>query len=156
MNYLDSPHLKRVFDFDILHMEWNTALYTLVLILIVMYFLNTLLFKPILRTLENRAKTEADLKKSVEDKSREVEQMTAAYEKQLENAREEVARVRSESHKDIQQAVEAILSKAREQAKGDFDKAMDEMRKEVDQARVELSESAKALAEQTANRILGA
>ena len=40
MDYKASPHLVRIFDFDVLHMELNTPLYILALVLVVMFLLN--------------------------------------------------------------------------------------------------------------------
>lgn len=156
MNYLESTYLARIFDFGILHMELNTFLYTLSLILVVMFFLNKLLFQPVLRTLENRGKLESSLGKSTEDRHKEIERMTEAYQESLVKVREEVAKVRAESHKAIQTEVEGILSQARNEAQADFDKAMEDLNQQMETVRGELSATAQALAEQATNRIMGA
>ena len=59
MNFRDSDHLIPIFDFDILNMQLNTPLFILALVLFVMFFMNKLLFQPVLKALSVRAREHA-------------------------------------------------------------------------------------------------
>jgi len=153
MNYKDSPHLVKIFDFDILHMELNTPLFILVLVLVVMFFMNKWLFRPVLRTLDNRAAHEKSLGDAVAGHRKEIDRLTAEYEASLVRVRGEVAQVRQDTHREIQQQVGAILEEARATAKGEFDTAMEALQGEVEQARRELGAKTQSLADQLTNRV---
>lgn len=156
MNYKDSPHLVKVFDFDVLHMELNTFLYMLVLVVVVLFFLHRLLFKPVLRTLEARAQLKESLLAEARGHREEIERLGAEYESRLATVREEVAQVRAEAMREAQAEVSAILEQARAEAQAAFQAAMTELQNEVQQARTALGEASRRLAEQTTNRILQA
>jgi F-type H+-transporting ATPase subunit b len=156
MDYKASPHLIEIFDFDILHMELNTALYILVLVLVVMYFLNRLLFRPVLRTLDNRAKLRESLEEAAKAHRDEIARLTQDYEARLAEVLAEVARVRQESSRQSHGEVDAILSRAREEAQADYQAAMEDLRLQVEAAKRELGDASRRLAEQTTNRILQA
>lgn len=44
----------KIIDLGIITLEWPTALFTLVVFLVVIYLMNELLFKPVINNLENR------------------------------------------------------------------------------------------------------
>ena len=46
--------IGEVFNFGVLHLEWPTALFIFVVFILTMLILNTLLFKPVLRSVEGR------------------------------------------------------------------------------------------------------
>jgi F-type H+-transporting ATPase subunit b len=156
MDYKSSPHLIEVFDFDILHMELNTALYILVLVLVVMFFLNKLLFQPVLRTLDNRSRLKENLRGQETERLAAITRLAEEYEARLADVRAEVARVRAESHRATQAEVTAILEQAREAAQAEFRTALDDLQEQVTAAKRELGEASRRLAEQTTNRILQA
>ena len=156
MNYKDSPYLVEVFDFDILHMQLNTPLYIFVLVVVVLFLLNRLLFKPVLRTLDNRAQLAGKLESTVAGSQAEVAKLAQDYEAKLVGVREEVARVRQETMRQAQSEVAGILEKARAEAQAEFQAAMTELRTEVQQAKTALGDASQRLAEKTTNRILQA
>jgi F-type H+-transporting ATPase subunit b len=156
MDYKASPHLIRIFDFDVLHMELNTPLYTLVLVLVVMFLMNKLLFRPVLRTLANRSKLLKSLEEAAARSRDQMGQLVRDYEAKLAEVRAEVARVRAESTRATRAEVDAILEQAHGQAQADFQAALGDLRKQVESARGELGTAAQRLAELTTNRILQA
>jgi F0F1-type ATP synthase membrane subunit b/b' len=155
MNYQASPHLIRVFDFQILHMELNTVLFILGLVLIVMFFLNRLLFRPVLRTLDNRAHLMSSLRDKSTQYRQEIERLALTYQENLAQVRQEVARVRAETQKEIQQSVNQILSQARQEAQASAERALQDLERQIAQARSQLPVIGRALAEQATRRILG-
>ena len=156
MDYKASEYLITLFDFNIVHMELNTALFVFVLVLLVMFSLNRLLFRPVLRTLDNRkAHTDQLAENALKDRQ-EIERLIETYTESLERVRGEVAQVRSETRKETQQAVEAILGKARAEAQAELQQALAELEREVSETREALQRSARELADQAAKRILAA
>ena len=113
MDFKASKHLIPIFDYDILHMQVNTPLFILLLVLVVMFCLNKLLFQPVLKTLDRRAGVLSKLAGEAESRKAEVERLTQSYEADLAKARMEVAEVRQLAHMEAERAAEAILAQAR-------------------------------------------
>lgn len=154
MNYKASPHLIEIFDFDILHLELNTLVYIFVLLMVVMFFLNRLLFRPMLRTLDNRSSHLNRLGETVEKHRAEIARLTVDYEASLARVRSEVAQVRQESNKEIQAEVARLLDDARGAAQAEFENAINDLRAQTDKAREDLKSSTRQLAEQISQRLV--
>lgn len=155
MDYQQSPYLIEIFDFQLLHMELNTPLFMLVVVLVVVYFMNRWLFRPVMRTLDNRDGLLAQLQQSAEASRGEVRRMSEQYEQDLQRVRAEVSQVRGEAHAQAQREVAEIVGQARQQGRDEHAQAMRDMEGQVEQVRAELGEQARTLAEQATNRILG-
>jgi F-type H+-transporting ATPase subunit b len=156
MDYTASPHLIRIFDFGVLHMEVNTPLYILVLVVVTMVLMHLLLFRPVLRTMDNRARLLQTLQASTTDARDRIEQLTRDYEAKLAEVRAEVARVRAESGRQTRADVDAVIEQAHQEAQAEYQAALADLRQQVEAAQRELSTASQRLAEQTTNRILQA
>ena len=154
MNYKASEHLIPIFDFDILHMQVNTPLFILALVLIVMFFMNRWLFKPVLATLDRREEHLAAMARKAEDLRAQIARLSASYEADLAKARAEVASVREQAHQQARQATEAIVGKAKEEANESLRKALEELSQDVVRVKADLMKSAQQLATAAANRVL--
>lgn len=144
----------KVFDFGLLHMEVNTPLFILVLVLVLMFALNFLLFRPVLRTLDNRKAQAATQNEAAEGAAAEITRLADQYEADLTQMRGEVAQVRQEGHQAAQAEVARILSQAREAAQADFEGAMVELRQQIVEAGAELEAAAAGLAGQISQRLV--
>ena len=156
MNFRDSDHLIPIFDFDILNMQLNTPLFILALVLCVMFFMNRLLFQPVLKALEERGSYLAGLSEGAAGQKAEFQRLTEEYEQKLDKVKEEVASVRQEARKEAQEAIDGILYKARQEADAELRQALSELDREVEQAKSDLQQAAGGLAEKAANQILNA
>jgi F-type H+-transporting ATPase subunit b len=156
MDYKASPHLIRIFDLDLLHIELNTALFVLALVLVLMVALNRLLFRPVLRTLDNRVKLVKSLQEAAAGQREQMDVLAKQYEARLAAVRAEVARVRQESSRETVAQVEVILGQARKEAQADLQAALTDLNAQVQAAKQELGEAARRLADQTTQRILQA
>ncbi|MCZ6844030.1 MAG: ATP synthase F0 subunit B [SAR324 cluster bacterium] len=156
MDFRASEFLIPIFDFDILNMQVNTPLFILALLLLVMFSMNKLLFQPVLKTLDARSAYLSGLNEDVAREKGEIQRLVEDYEQKLEQALAQVAQLRQEARKETQEAVDAIIYKARQEADAELRRALSELEQEVEQAKAELGRAAGGLAEQTANRILSA
>ena len=144
----------KVFDFGLLHMEVNTPLFILALVLVLMFALNFLLFRPVLRTLDNRKAHAAAQNGAAESAAAEIDRLAGQYETDLAHMRSEVAQVRQEGHQAAQAEGSRILSLAREAAQADFEAAIAELRQQIGEAGAELEAAATGLAEQISQRLI--
>jgi F0F1-type ATP synthase membrane subunit b/b' len=142
-------HAFDIFDFQILHLQLNTPLFILALVLVLMASLHWLLFRPVLRTLDGRQR---ELERLTEDTEREKAKLAALveqYKRDLDRVRGEVERVRQQGHGAAQQAQEQVLEQARQDAAR-------HLQQDVRQARATMGRIATSLAEQTTQRMLSA
>ena len=156
MNFRDSEHLIPIFDFDLLNLQLNTPLFVFAVVLVVMFCMNKLLFQPVLRTLEERRSYLNGLIETAQANREGIEKLAETYEENLEKVRAEVAQVRADARRENQEAIGAVLYKARQEADQEFRAALAELEKEVARAREALARTARDLAEKTANQVLSA
>lgn len=156
MDYRSSEFYRNIFDYDILFMDINTPLYIFVLVLIVMFFMQKLLFKPIQRTMDAREAHMDALHQRTRQHHAEIEQLTKDYNDRLDEVRSEVARVRQEARREAERTVAGILDRARQQIDADTKSAMADLELQVTQTRSELSQRATSLADEAITRVLGA
>jgi F-type H+-transporting ATPase subunit b len=149
-------HAFEVFDFQILHLQLNTPLFILALILIVMVCVNILLFRPVLRTLDGRRGELDRLANETAGQKAELAALTDRYKRDLDRVRGEVETVRQEAHAASQKAQEQVLEQARQDADRELQSALAVLRDEVAQARAQRERTVRQLASQTADRMLSA
>ena len=154
MDYQASEHLIPIFDFGVLHLELNTALFILVLVLVVMYAMNRLLFQPVLRTLDNRAASMEQIREATARHAGEVEQLEKNYEARLAKVREEVLQFRNEARREAQAEVAAILDEAREASGRDLESSLSGLEEELKALRGELFAGVEGLSERITQRVL--
>jgi len=136
-----SARVGEIFDFGMLHLEWPTALFILVIFLLTMFVLNALLFQPILKTLESRQKDLDQNKKETEDLARSIEKSDQDYQAKLAEMREEIQSSR-------QNAIDEALANAKqivEQAKENINQKLADAEKELDQERQSALDQAASL-----------
>jgi F-type H+-transporting ATPase subunit b len=106
-----------VFNFGLLHLEWTTALFVFIVFIITMIALNTLLFKPILRTLEGRQagidKNNDNVKgvnETVELSEKDYQVKLAEVNQKIHSARLEALNIAKEEANKILEQVKASTS----------------------------------------------
>jgi F-type H+-transporting ATPase subunit b len=149
-------HAFDIFDFQILHLQLNTPLFILALILVLMVCMNLLLFRPVLRTLDGRQREFERLGNEATAQKAELAGLTGQYRVDLDRVRGEVETVRQQAHAASHQAQGRVLEQARQDADKELQAALAALRSEVGQARSQLERTARQLAAQTANRLLSA
>jgi F-type H+-transporting ATPase subunit b len=136
-----SARIGEIFNFGMLHLEWPTALFILVVFLLTMIVLNTLLFKPILRTLEAR--------QSVFNKSKnEAKSLAQTIDKSEKDYQAKLAEMRESVQKSRQEAVDEALRYANQkvdQAKASVVKQLEIAEKELETERKEALAQAASL-----------
>ncbi len=123
------PPAGEVFNFGLLHLEWTSALFVFVVFVITMFFLNILLFKPILRTLDARkAKLDANDDK-VKGLNSTIESSEKDYKAKLSDVNEKIRLARQEALVSAKEEASKIL----EQVKASTSKKLDAAEKEITQ-----------------------
>ena len=124
-----TARIGEVFNYGILHLEWTTALFIVVVFFITMIILHNLLFRPILRTLEAREAETGKNDNRTEKSFKELELLQSDYESKLVVIREQ-----------IQQERQSALNEALEKANQIVETARTAITKEIEEAEGALAE----------------
>jgi len=139
----------QVFDFGLLHLEWTTALFILVVFVITMFLLNTLLFKPIIRTLEARQAGIDKNKDKVKGVNETVESSEKNYQEKLAEVNAKIQAARLEALKIAKEAANKIL----EQVKASTSEKLDAAGKELADDQKKAMENVAGLSDELAQII---
>lgn len=143
-----------VMDYGLLHIQLATPIVTLLIILVVYRALNSLLFQPVLRTIEQREKFVEDRRSRVASLTVEIEELSQQLERRVHDARAEVAHVMNEAYEQSHlQREEAILHQ-RKVLEQEIHSAHERLVAETEQARTTLQQLTEELSEQTVSRLL--
>lgn len=132
-----------------------TLLVQLVAFLLLLVFMNVLLFKPLLRLLEARKGRVEGTLAAARQLEQETQRLVAEYEAKLQEAREQAA---SEREQLLQQAVsqtQVMLRDAAAEAEARLDEGRRAIARDVADAQVELRRQAEELAREIAQKLLG-
>ena len=87
-------------DYGLLHLQLATPFAVMIVLLIMIYALNKLLFQPVLRTLDNRNDAIDKSQQSVIQVSEEVERLKLEFQQKLDAIRTEAIHIRNTEHKE--------------------------------------------------------
>ncbi len=105
-----------VFNFGLLHLEWTTALFVFFVFIITMILLNSLLFKPILRTLEARQAGIDENDNKVKGVNETVESSEKDYQVKLAEVNEKIQTARLEALKSAKEEANKIYEQVKASA----------------------------------------
>ena len=87
-------------DYGLLHLQLATPFAVMIVLFIMIYALNKLLFKPVLRTLDNRSDAIAKSQQSVIQVTEEVERLKQEFQQKLDALRTEALHIRNSAHEE--------------------------------------------------------
>ena len=141
-------------DYGLLHFQLATPIVTLVIIFIVYRSLNSFLFQPVLRTVEQREKFVQDRRDRVADLTKEIETLGHQLDQKLQVARSDVAHVMNEAYEQSHKQREETILKQRDLLEKEARSAHERLISETDQARATLQQLTEELSERTVDRLL--
>jgi F-type H+-transporting ATPase subunit b len=116
---------------------------------------NALVFKPLLRVLDERDARIAGTRTKAERLEQEAAAILARYEQAVREAREEGERGRRSLLTEVRAEVQREIAAARREAEGRLESARGEIAASLDSARAALRGQAQDLASQAASQVLG-
>lgn len=149
-----SARIGEVFNFGMLHFEWPTALFILVVFVVTMIVLNTLLFKPILRTLEARQSQIDNNLKQTDELAASIEKSECDYETQLADVREKIQQTRQSALDEAMEKSKQIIGETKESIADKLAEAGTELNKERENALKEAASLTEGLAQLIKTKLL--
>lgn len=130
------------------------AVPTLILVVLLHFYLKSVFFKPIARVLQERYEATEGARKLAEQSMERAAAKTAEYEAALRAARAEAYLAQEQLHKELQDKHAAEMLAARQRAEETVKRAKADLAKDVEAARQNLSRDAEVLADQITETIL--
>ena len=118
-------------DYGLLHLQLATPFAVLIVLFIMIYALNKLLFQPVLRTLDNRTEAIAKSEQNVIQVSEEVESLKQDFQKKLDAVRMEALHLRNTGHEEGLAERESMILEERKTLENEIEKNVAELREEI-------------------------
>lgn len=123
--------------------------------LLLLWFLNSFIFKPVLRAVEERERRIAELEDEARRAAGKSEKALAEYEKMIAETRREAAGIVGSARAEAQDASSRIIEEARLRFNEEIEKAVESVNAEVEAASRTLKKQIGDLAVSLAGKILG-
>ena len=118
-------------DYGLLHLQLATPFAVLIVLFIMIYALNKLLFQPVLRTLDNRTDAIAKSEETVIQVSEEVESLKQDFQKKLDAVRLEALHLRNTGHEEGLAERESMILEERKTLENEIEKNIAELEGEI-------------------------
>ena len=118
-------------DYGLLHLHLATPFAVLIVLFIMIYALNKLLFQPVLRTLDNRTDAIAKSEQTVIQVSEEVESLKQDFQKKLDAVRMEALHLRNTGHEEGLAERESMILEERKTLENEIEKNIAELEGEI-------------------------
>ena len=132
-----------------------TALWVIALLMICVFVLNTLIFKPILAMSESRAKAVRDARELAASAAQKAAEASATFDRTLASARAEVYGQMDEARRTAMAKRAAVMAETKQETERDLHAATTRLADQAAAARTSLERDAAALAGDIVGRVLG-
>jgi F-type H+-transporting ATPase subunit b len=139
-----------------LELASDTAIWSLVIFLLVFGILGKFAFKPIAKALDEREANIADKIASAQRTNDEAKEILQLYQDKLDKSKEEVREILETARKDAERAAGEIIAKARENSVQERERAMKEIEGATTFALQKIAERSATLATNLAGKIIHA
>jgi len=123
--------------------------------LLLMFILNKILYKPILKILEEREKKINDGQQEVKDLAAQGNKLVATYNEKLQAAKVEAMASKANARKQAIEQVNAVIQEARVKAEQEILQVRQRVASEIEAAKKELEPELASMAATIAEQVLG-
>ena len=141
-------------DYGLLHLQLATPFAVMIVLIIMIYALNKLLFQPVLRTLDNRSDAIAKSQQSVIQVTEEVERLKQEFQQKLDALRTEALHIRNSAHQESIVERESMILKERQTLENELEKNIAELKGEIKSAKTFFSKLNKELSTSIRRQLL--
>ena len=122
-------------DYGLLHLQLATPFAVMIVLFIMIFALNKLLFQPVLRTLDNRNNAIVKSEQSIIQISEEVESLKQDFQRKLDEVRLEALHLRNTGHEEGLAERESMILKERQTLENELEKNIEELKGEIKSAK---------------------
>ena len=141
-------------DYGLLHLQLATPFAVMIVLFIMIYALNKLLFQPVLRTLDNRSDAIAKSQQSVIEVTEEVESLKQEFQQKLDALRTEALNIRNSAHEESIVERESMILEERQSLENELEKNITELEGEIKSTKTIFSKLNKELSKSISKQLL--
>ena len=141
-------------DYGLLHLHLATPFAVMIVLFIIIYSLNKLLFQPVLRTLDNRSDAIAKSHQSVIQVTEEVERLKQEFQQKLDALRTEALHIRNSAHEESIVERESMILEERQTLENELEKNIAELEGEIKSTKTIFSKLNKELSKSISKQLL--
>ena len=141
-------------DYGLLHLQLATPFAVMIVLFIMIYALNKLLFQPVLRTLDSRSEAVAKSQQSVVQVSEEVESLKQEFQQKLDAVRTEALHLRNTEHEEGLAERELMIQEERQTLENELEKNIAELKGEIKSTKTFFSKLNKELSASISKQLL--
>ena len=141
-------------DYGLLHLQLATPFAVMVVLFIMIYALNKLLFQPVLRTLDNRSDAITKSQQSVIQVTEEVESLKQEFQQKLDALRTEALHIRNSAHEESIVERESLILEERQTLENELEKNIAELEREIKSTKTIFSKLNKELSSSISKQLL--
>ena len=141
-------------DYGLLHLQLATPFAVMIVLFVMIYALNKLLFQPVLRTLDNRSDAIAKSQQSVIEVTEEVENLRQEFQQKLDALRTEALHIRNSAHEESIVERESMILKERKTLENELEKNIAELEGEIKSTKTVFSKLNKELSKSISKQLL--
>lgn len=131
-----------------------TIIFTWANLLLLLFILKKLLFKPVTNILAQRENEVGEMYKKAEEAQKNAEEMESEYTKKLSAAKEEASKIMKEAAREATLKGEAIISEAQKKAQATMEKAEKQIEQEKKAAVSEIKNDIASIAISVAEKVI--
>ncbi len=133
----------------------NTLFIQAVLFLVLIYILNVLLYRPVLKVLQDRSQRLADLDGDALSAEKEIEEKLAEYRARIDEAKSEGNLLRADLKKEGVDEEAELLTAANKEAQASIDAARGRIAKEMESALESMAKVTKDMGKSICEKVVG-
>ena len=141
-------------DYGLLHLQLATPFAVMIVLIIMIYSLNKLLFQPVLRTLDNRSDAITKSQQSVIQVSEEIESLKQEFQQKLDAVRTEALHLRNTEHEEGITERESMILEERQTLENVLEKNILELGGEIKSTKTIFSKLNKELSSSIRRQLL--
>ena len=141
-------------DYGLLHVQLATPVTVAIIIFVMIIVLNKLLFKPVLRTLDNRQHAIDQSQNIVEKTKQELDRIKQDFEKKQRAAQEEVRKFYLAAHHEAELEGGKVFQAAHQESDEVLKEGREILEKEIEAAKIELGTKSGQLADLVVKHLL--
>jgi len=134
--------------------DW-TIIATGIVFLLTLLAMNSILFKPLLRVMDERNSLTAGAMEEAENKRRDLSDLVESYSNSIKEARQKGYETVDSVRKEASARRMEMIAKAREDASAEMQKVREQVQQEVELARKELQSEVESIADSITAKIIG-
>jgi F-type H+-transporting ATPase subunit b len=122
---------------------------------LLIFILNIVLYKPLLKILDERDKKISETQQKTKDYYEETEKLISAYNEKIQQAKVEAMTIKNNAKKEATEKANLIIEESRKEAENHLLEVKNQITKEIETARKELEPELDKMAITIAEQVLG-